>query len=147
MNSSKFIVRTSQAFILVSALSLASVSYMAWTDPRSVMALVNVKLDNPDALSSIRGVYGGAGSAMVIALIFLLRRNAAYALGFLTMLWGFYAIARVSTLVLEGSLGSFGRQWMLIETVLAIAAATLSVLYARRGGRSIPVPEPGRLPA
>lgn len=43
---------------------------MAFGDPQAVMDLVLVKLDNTDAYSSIRGVYGGVGIAILGVLLY-----------------------------------------------------------------------------
>ncbi|MFA9215002.1 MAG: DUF4345 domain-containing protein [Candidatus Methylacidiphilales bacterium] len=117
-----------KVFIGFSALSLLSVSIMAFLSPQSVMDLVQVKLTNNDAYSSIRGVYGGVGLCLVIHLIFLLVKNIKMALGVLCMLWGFYAISRAITILAEGPLGGFGTQWIITESVLFIIAFVLFVL-------------------
>lgn len=118
----------STAFILVCAFSLVSVSVMAFLNPQSVMDLVAVSLTNTDAFSSIRGVYGGAGMAMVILLIYLMRRNQQTALFFLSLLWGMYALSRGITIFVEGPLGDFGSQWIVIETCLFVIAVVLFML-------------------
>ncbi|MBJ7428554.1 MAG: DUF4345 domain-containing protein [Bacteroidia bacterium] len=117
-----------KVFTGFSALSLLSVSIMAFLSPQSVMDLVQVKLTNNDAYSSIRGVYGGVGLCLVIHLIFLLAKNIKMALGVLCMLWGFYAISRAITILAEGPLGSFGTQWIITESVLFIISFVLFVL-------------------
>jgi len=117
-----------KVFTGFSALSLLSVSIMAFLSPQSVMDLVQVKLTNTDAYSSIRGVYGGVGLCLVIHLIFLLAKNIKMALGVLCMLWGFYAISRAITILAEGPLGSFGTQWIITESVLFIISFVLFVL-------------------
>ena len=58
MKQKKSVLIASRVFILLSALSLLSVSLMAFANPQSVMDLVQVQLSNNDAFSSIRGVYG-----------------------------------------------------------------------------------------
>lgn len=128
MKTQQMIKGVSTVFILFCALSLVSVSVMAFWDPQSVMDLVAVSLTNTDAFSSIRGVYGGAGMAMVILLIYLMRRDRQTALFFLSLLWGLYAISRGITIFAEGPLGDFGRQWIVIETCLCVIAIVLFVL-------------------
>jgi hypothetical protein len=93
------------------------------------MDLVSVKLGNNDAYSSIRGVYGGVGLAIAIALAYKLRTNIREALGFLTIIWGLYAFSRLVTMANEGSLGGFGRQWLGIETTCFIISAFLLFRY------------------
>ena len=68
-------------------------------------------------------------------------RHLDYALGFLTMLWGFYALSRLLTAALDGPLGAFGTQWLRTETTLALLAAAL-LLWRRRIGtyRGAPAP-------
>jgi len=107
----------SKGFIILSALSLASVSFMAFLNPQSVMDLVQVQLTNTDAYSSIRGVYGGVGLTLVVSLIYLLRTDAQKALALLSLLWGSYAASRIITIFAEGSLGAFGTRWLVMESL------------------------------
>jgi hypothetical protein len=115
----------SQSFILISALSIGGVSIMALNDPQSVMDLVQVTLPNNDAFSSIRGVYGGAGFAIGISLLYAIRRDIGKALAFLMLLWGLYALARMITIFKEGPLGDFGILWIRTETALFIISCLL----------------------
>ena len=119
------IIILTRGFILFSALSLLSVSVMAFVDPQSVMSLVNTTLTNTDAYSSIRGIYGGVGLTIVLCLLYLMRHNVMYALGFLTLLWGSYALSRTITIFAEGALGAFGTQWLITECVLCALALVL----------------------
>ena len=128
----KTITILSKGFILLSAFSLLSVSLMAFFAPQSVMDLVQVKLGNSDAFSSIRGVYGGVGLTIVIFLLQLLWTDINKALGFLSLLWGLYALSRLITIVVEGPLGSFGKQWLFIELAFFITAQFLLVLRKRK---------------
>jgi Domain of unknown function (DUF4345) len=141
MESQLIFKRAAQGFILVSALALLSVSLMAFSNPQSVMDLVQVKLSNTDAYSSIRGVYGGVGLTLFISLLYLMFRDVQKGLLFLSLLWGFYALSRTITLFMEGPLGAFGRQWLLIETLFFIIALTL-VFVTRKtmasAGKPIP---------
>ena len=115
----------SQTFIILSALSILSVSIMAFNDPQSVMNLVHVTLPNTDAFSSIRGVYGGAGFAIAISLIYSFRKHTDNALAFLMLLWGFYALSRMITIFREGPLGDFGNLWIKTESLLFVIACVL----------------------
>lgn len=114
-------------FIGFSALSLVSVSAMAFHSPQSVMDLVAVKLTNTDAFSSIRGVYGGAALAMVIFLVSAIKHQQKTALFFLTLLWGLYAVSRAITILVDGPLGDFGTQWIITESILFIIAILLYI--------------------
>lgn len=136
--------RASLGFILLSVFSLLSVSLMAFVNPQSVMDLVGVRLPNTDAASSIRGVYGGVGMTLVISLLYLLRTNVRQALGLLTLLWGFYALSRAVTIGVEGPLGAFGTQWLVIETCLLLIAAALWHQSRRLPGVSSAVPAGAR---
>ncbi|RDV14253.1 DUF4345 domain-containing protein [Pontibacter diazotrophicus] len=117
----------SKGFILLSALSLLSVSVMAFADPQSVMDLVNVQLGNNDAVSSIRGVYGGVGLTLFMSLIYLMLRDTRKGLAFLCLLWGFYALSRTITIFSEGALGDFGNQWLITESILFVVAVVLVI--------------------
>jgi Domain of unknown function (DUF4345) len=137
MQTQTIFKRIAQGFILVSALALLSVSLMAFSNPQSVMSLVQVKLTNTDAFSSIRGVYGGVGLTLFISLLYLMVEDVQKGLLFLSLLWGFYALSRIITLFVEGPLGAFGRQWLIIETLFFIIALTL--LWVTRKARPFPI--------
>lgn len=126
MNSrSKFLRFSSTAFIVLSILSLLYVSILAIFDPHAVMALVGVTLPNTDSISSIRGVYGGVGIAIVALLIRSLLTDVVAALRFLSLFWGAYAVSRLITILSDGPLGAFGTQWLTIETVFCLIALIL----------------------
>ena len=125
MNAEKITRNISRGLILLSATSLFTVSAMAFNNPQSVMDLVSVELHNNDAYSSIRGVYGGVGLTLFILLLYTMRRNLLESLGLLSILWGLYALSRIMTIYKEGPLGSFGTQWLLIESVFFLTSITL----------------------
>jgi hypothetical protein len=64
---------------------------------------------------------------LVISLVYLLRKDLRKGLAFLMLLWGFYALSRTITIFTEGSLGAFGTQWLVIESVFFGMAATLFI--------------------
>lgn len=121
----QLIMVAANGFIIVSAMALLSVSIMAFHDPQSVMALVQVELQNNDAYSSIRGIYGGVGLSIVLMLVHLLKHNKQWALYFLMVMWGLYAVSRIMTILMEGPLGDFGSQWLVIECLFCGIAALL----------------------
>lgn len=131
MQTQKIIKVAAQSFITLSAVSLLSVSIMAFLNPQSVMDLVQVKLSNTDAFSSIRGVYGGVGLTLFISLIYLMSTDLLKGMGFLCLLWGFNATSRIITIFAEDALGSFGQQWLIIETLFFIIAISLFVTVKR----------------
>lgn len=120
------VIKISSSILMgLSVLGIASVSLMAFNSPQSVMDLVQVKLENTDAMSSIRGVYGGAGIAILMVMIYLWRNNLKQGMLFLSVFWGSYALSRLLTIMVDGALGAFGSQWIVTETVLASAALLL----------------------
>jgi hypothetical protein len=131
MKKEKIVRGSAVAFIMFSAFCLLMVSLMAFINPQSVMDLVSVKLNNNDAYSSIRGIYGGVGLTIVISLLYLIRNNMKYALLFLSLLWGFYAVSRLITILIEGPLGDFGNQWIVTESVLCGIAILLLESYKK----------------
>ncbi len=135
MKTTKIVHLAAAGLILLSAVSLLSVSLMAFASPQAVMDLVGVQLTNNDAFSSIRGVYGGVGLALGVSLLYLMVKDPDKGLAFLCLLWGFYAASRVMTIFVEGSLGDFGKQWLMTESILFGLAAGL--LLARRK-RAVP---------
>jgi hypothetical protein len=131
MNKNKIINIVSGVFILFSAFSLLMVSLMAMANPQSVMDLVQVQLPNTDAYSSIRGIYGGVGLVIITQLVYLLIKDRKKALAFLSLFWGAYAISRLITIAAEGSLGAFGSQWLMIESVFCVLSVVLYTLYRK----------------
>ncbi|MFC0264488.1 DUF4345 domain-containing protein [Fontibacter flavus] len=125
MKKSQYILILSRAFILLSAGSIFLVSILAMVDPQKVMDLVQVNLPNTDAYSSIRGVYGGVGLTIFITLIYLLVKNPIQGLSFLVIFWGFYALSRVMTILMDGYLGDFGIQWLMIEFLFFLIGLTI----------------------
>lgn len=121
----KIIKTATSSYMLLSAISLLSVSIMAFADPQAVMDLVSVQLDNTDAISSIRGVYGGVGLTLFLTIIYLMLKDPEKGLIFMMLLWGFYALSRIITIFKDGDLGAFGTQWLIIESVLFVIAVSL----------------------
>ncbi|MDO1450510.1 DUF4345 domain-containing protein [Rhodocytophaga aerolata] len=128
MNSRIIMGVLSVIVIGITALGIGMVSIMAFINPQSVMDLVGVSLPNTDAYSSIRGVYGGAGMAICIALVYLAISNQKIGLLFVALLCGLYALSRTITIYVEGSLGEFGQQWLIIESSMCIVASLLYYL-------------------
>jgi Domain of unknown function (DUF4345) len=131
MKKEKLVRGASIAFISFSAFCLLMVSLMAFANPQSVMDLVSVKLTTTDSFSSIRGVYGGVGLSMVVSLIYLMKSRVEEALMFLTVFWGLYAISRAITILVEGPLGEFGMQWIVLESVFCGIALVLLSSYKK----------------
>ena len=133
MKTNKFLSRLAAGYVLFSVISVLSVSVMAFYSPQTVMNLVATNLPNNDAISSIRGVYGGVGFTIVLALIYTLRRSVAESLGFLSLFWGLYAASRLMTILADGQLGAFGTRWLLMESFFCLAALLLRFLMRRSG--------------
>lgn len=131
MKTEKIIHWAANAYIVFSAFSILMVSIMAFVNPQAVMDLVSVQLPNTDAFSSIRGVYGGVGLTIVVAVIYLMVKQKQEAIMFLALLWGLYALSRLITIFSEGALGAFGTQWIITETVLFVLAVVLMGLSKR----------------
>ena len=100
--------------------------------PKNTMDLVNVSLDNNDAISSIRGVFGGVGITISASILLLfLKKRYNDILLFLIVFWGMYALSRLITIWYDGILGDFGNQWIMIESVLFICGLALLILAKR----------------
>ena len=138
MKKQKAILIASRVFMGFSALCMLSVSLMAFANPQSVMDLVQVKLTNTDAFSSIRGVYGGVGFCLFLGIIYMAWKEVGRGLVFLALLWGAYALSRVITIYAEGRLGAFGTQWLVTESCLFCIAMLLILLH--RAGASMKQP-------
>ncbi|GAB2564176.1 hypothetical protein GCM10027085_65270 [Spirosoma aerophilum] len=113
---------------------------MAFVNPQSVMDLVGVKLNNTDAFSSIRGVYGGVGLTLFITLIYLMVWDVRKGLVFLVLLWGFYALSRTITIFAEGALGAFGQQWLFTESIFCLISLLLFWVNHKENSSSMPHP-------
>ena len=119
-------IRTSNIlFVGISIIGLASVSILSLFDPQATMDLVRIKLDNTDAISSIRGIYGGVGMSIISGLTYLLITKIILAIRFLTLFWFSYAFSRLITILVDGPLGEFGNQWLTIETAFFVLGAVL----------------------
>lgn len=116
MKKQNLVKTGSKVFVGISILSVGSVGILSLLNPQGTMDLVQVQLSNNDALSSIRGVFGGVGITLTISLLYLYFTNLNLAVKFLTLFWGLYAFSRLITILVDGSLGAFGNQWILIET-------------------------------
>lgn len=92
------------------------------------MSMVGTNLPNTDAISSIRGIYGGVGLVISIQLIYLLFKNVSKGLLFLILFWGAYAISRLIIMIVDGPLGDFGTNWIVIESVFCLIAILLYYL-------------------
>lgn len=128
MKSQRLLLQISKGYVLLSAFSLLSVSIMAFQNPQAVMDLVSVKLNNTDAYSSIRGVYGGVGVTIVISLVYMMQKNILESLGLLVTFWGLYSVSRIVTIFSDGRLGAFGTQWLVIEIIFCAVAIVLLLL-------------------
>lgn len=126
-------VLLTRVYLCFSMVSLLSVSIMALFDPQSVMDLVGINLNNNDAISSIRGIYGGVGITICLTIFYLLIRHPEKGAGFLSVFWGAYAFSRLITLISDGPLGDFGNKWLVIETVMALVG--LGLWLALNSGR------------
>lgn len=125
MEKNKIIRILSYLAMSISVLGIVMVAMMAFSDPKSVMALINVEINNTDAYSSIRGVYGGAGLTIAIAMVYGMFKNLKLSLAFTSLLWGLYAVSRIMTAMVDGPLGDFGTQWVYTESFLCIACLSL----------------------
>ncbi len=128
MNAKKNVKISSQIYIGLSAFSLGYVALLSLFSPQSTMDLVAITLPSNDAISSIRGIYGGVGLVITIQLIYLLIKDHYKGLWFLSMFWGAYAISRLITILSDGPLGDFGAQWITIETAFSAIAIMLLLL-------------------
>jgi len=125
MTTKVIYLSASKGFILFSALSLGYVALMAMLNPQSVMDLVGVKLPNTDAISSIRGIYGGVGITLVLLLVYLAFNETLKGLSFLAVFWGSYALSRIITWFSDGALGDFGTNWLVIESFMCVLGIVL----------------------
>jgi hypothetical protein len=131
MKDNRILNVLSISVIGLTALGILMVSMQAFFSPQSVMDLVQVKLENNDAFSSIRGVYGGVGLTIFITMMYLAIKNPMQGLAFTALFCGLYAISRIMTIFMEGSLGGFGTQWLITETIMFLFAATLFLFQKR----------------
>lgn len=133
MNAKNIIKTSTRIYIGASIFALGFVALQSLFNPQLTMDLVSTTLPNTDAMSSIRGIYGGAGLAIVSLLMYLLFRDLSKGLMFLAIFWGAYAISRLLTIWLDGPLGAFGSKWLVIESILCFIAIALSVLSIKVG--------------
>lgn len=132
MKQHKLLRISSAVLIGFSAFAILMVSLMAFQNPQAVMDLVQVKLTNNDAFSSIRGVYGGVGFTIFISFVYLAFKDHTKGLAFAAILWGFYAFSRLLTMSMEGPLGAFGQQWLMIESLLCVVSVILLIIRVKQ---------------
>jgi len=131
MNAFKIIKISSRLYIGFSIFALSYVAILSLINPQATMDLVGTTLPNTDALSSIRGVYGGVGIVITIQLIYLLAKDLHKGLFFLIIFWGAYAISRLITMWVDGPLGEFGSQWLVVESALCFLAIMLFLFFSK----------------
>ncbi|WP_266367333.1 DUF4345 domain-containing protein [Tellurirhabdus rosea] len=117
----------------LATLGIFMVAVMAFQSPQAVMDLVQVKLTTTDAYSSIRGVYGGAGLSISVMLVYLGIRRPKEGLAFVALITGLYALSRWITAQVEGPLGAFGQQWIVIEGAICVLSLLVLALWQRAG--------------
>jgi hypothetical protein len=125
-----------RSFIFLSAVSLVYVAIMALLNPQAVMDMVGVQLTNTDAISSIRGVYGGVGITLFVLLCYLGIFQIEKGLVFLSLFWGSYSLSRIITWIVDGALGDFGTNWMVIEGLFCVAGIVLLALRKKLNKKS-----------
>lgn len=135
MNATRNVKISSQIYIGFSAISLGYVAILSLFSPQSTMALVATTLPNTDAISSIRGIYGGVGLVITLQLIYLIIKDYHKGLLFLSLFWGAYAISRLITIFADGTLGDFGNQWIIVESIFSITAIILLLLSKKYNSR------------
>ena len=135
MKKINFLQPASATVIVITALAILLVSIEALVNPQAVMDLVQVKLTNTDAVSSIRAVYGGIGVLLVVQLVYLLYTNQMLGLVMVALFGGLYAGSRLLTIIKEGSLGAFGTQWLYTEATLCATAVVLLIVRIQKGHR------------
>ena len=118
--------KLANGIVIISLLGLAYVALLAWWSPQQVMDLVHLEIPNPDAASSIRGVYGSVGLFVCFVIGYLWKQDLALSLRFLALFWLLYALARVVTWKSHGPLGEFGTTWLGIESTFGILSLFLS---------------------
>ena len=128
MKAQKIVKIVSKIFIGFSAFSLGYIALTSLFSPQSTMDLVGTPLPNTDAISSIRGIYGGVGLVITIQLIYLIIKDYFSGLLFLSFFWGAYAISRLITIFMDGPLGDFGNQWIMMESIFCVIASILLLL-------------------
>ena len=98
MTRSKTTILIGKGFIILCMFSLSYVALLSFFSPQATMDLVNTHLPNNDAISSIRGVYGGVGLSIVLLLAYLWKYDASKALLFLGFFWAFMPFREESLL-------------------------------------------------
>nr|WP_287937155.1 DUF4345 domain-containing protein [Algoriphagus sp.] len=125
MKSKQILKKPTQGYVIFSLLIIAYVSLIALLSPRQIMEMMQINLENNDAISSVRGVYGGLGLAITSILIYLLFNHPDWAFRFLVMYWGGHTLSRIITIVADGELGNFGTYWLLIEGLFFISGMAI----------------------
>lgn len=107
------------------ALPTLMVGLTALFDPQTIMAQVDVLLDNNSAKSSTRAIYGGMHLAFGLFFLYGAFRAQKEALWVLFLYGAGFVLGRFLSLVMDGSPNSFISTWIFVETATAVAAGFL----------------------
>lgn len=90
--------------------------------PSELLAVVGIPLDNPSALSSIRGIYGGLHIAFGAMMLWSLLKNPSVALLFVVIYTGGFTLGRWTAFALDGQPNAFVTTWMFVEPVCGLVS-------------------------
>mgnify|MGYP001554602909 CR=1 FL=1 len=129
----------SRAFLVFCALVYAAFGLWVLASPHSGLAYLSIELDHVNAMSDLRGSYGGLNIA-VGCFLFFAAAAAAWrrpGLGLVALLNGGYVAGRLVSLVIDGIPGRAILIAMAFEAALVVIASILAA-------RELPPPAPSR---
>jgi len=122
MDTQKFIARI---FLILLGLATLNIAVQAILDPQAIFDNVQVQLGNLTARNSVRALYGGVNLAFGMFWLVAAFRAQRTGLILALLYTGGFALGRILSMLLDGMPGAFAMQWLVTESVFALAAAGL----------------------
>jgi|JI8StandDraft_1071087.scaffolds.fasta_scaffold342520_1 Domain of unknown function (DUF4345) len=121
----------STIFLCLLGAATLNIALQAIANPQAIMDNVQVTLGNITARNSIRALYGGVNLAFGLFWLFSAFKARREGLLLALLYTGGFAAGRLMSIALDGPPEAFARQWLVVESVFAVGAATLLVLHSR----------------
>lgn len=133
----------SRIFLILLALATLNIALQAIIDPQVIFDHVHVQLGNLTARNSVRALYGGVNLAFGVFWLYAAFRAQRTGLLLALLYTGGFAVGRILSVLLDGMPGAFATQWLVTESVFALAAAGLLQWEGRQRAALVPRPANG----
>lgn len=120
------------AFLALMGLAFANVGLQALLAPQEIMGFVDVQLNNPSAMNSIRAYYGGVNLFFGLFLLLGSWKFKREGLILVILYTIGFVVGRSFSLSVDGAANEFVQRWLMIEAVSLVIAILLYVREYRR---------------